>query len=620
MDTSSLKDLLQFHDTLYYDHDAPEISDAEYDAIRARYKNLTGEEYAYVPGNLSDDFRKVNHPFKIKSLDKANTEEEVRAAITRLWPVVIEPKFDGLTVVGYPGTAVAPGALATRGNGHIGENITATAKKVDGLNAVAKVDYPVRLEAFMRISVFNQLNEEKIARGEEPFKNPRNAAAGMLRHKDASKVKGVDYYAYDIVGSTWRHSDQLQQLLSNGFKVTPYYVPDIHFEDIEEAVAFVTSFDRSQFDYQIDGLVIKSNLPNSLAVFGETEHHPNNAVAYKFPAQGEWTLLDRATWQVGRTGRVTPVAELQPVDLDGSTISRATLHNIAIVDALELSIGCEVFVEKANDVIPAVIKSRRFDPKKRIQAPTHCPECESELVRVKDQLFCEDPSCPKKVVTQIVHMAKRDALDIEGLSEETAQKMYDAGLRNPLDIFNLTAEDIGTLPGFAEKSAKKLYDAIQKRRSVEFHRFLYAAGVPGIGRSVSEDLAKTFGTIENMIDDVHTDYAKTRTIEGVGYTLICNIEKYGGLWGDLLGYITPKEAVVSAKPNEVLSFVITGTLEHPRSYYENLIKAAGHKASGSVSKKTHAVLAGEEAGSKLEKAQALGVKIITTEAELKELF
>lgn len=325
------------------------------------------------------------------------------------------------------------------------------------------------------------------------------------------------------------------------------------------------------------------------------------------------------TWQVKRTGKITPVAELEPVDLDGTTVTRATLHNQAICDALGVRINGPVFVERANDVIPAVIEAQTPPTRNTfpVIAPTECPECNSVVVKINDQHFCESSDCPAKTVGRIVHLAKRDALDIEGLSEETAQKMYDAGVINPFLIFDLTTEKIGRLPGFAKRSAAKLYDAIQAVRSTELKRFLYAASVPGVGRSVSEDIANTFGTIEAFIEDTGNDFVKTRKIEGIGDTLINNMINHGYLWGNLLEYVTPRPSTVMAKPDIVLTFVITGALEHPRSYYENLIKGAGHKVSGSVSKKTDYVIVGEDAGSKLDKARELGIKQLTTEYELK---
>lgn len=284
-DIDYLKKLLDYHDDLYYNQDTPEISDEAYNALKERYKQLTGGEYDYVPGKASNNLQKIEHTHAIKSLDKVHTEEEVRAAITRLWPVIIEPKFDGLTVVGYPGTTTSSGVFATRGNGKIGENVTATAIRMDGINRVNKIDYPVRMEAMILKATFAHLNEERMARGEEPFKNPRNAVAGMLRQKDPTKVKGVDYYAYSIVGSELSQYGQLEQLAKDGFRVTRAW----KFNSIDEAVNFVMGFEEAKRDslpYEIDGIVIKSDIPNSHAVFGETGHHPKNAVAFKFPSKG----------------------------------------------------------------------------------------------------------------------------------------------------------------------------------------------------------------------------------------------------------------------------------------------------------------------------------------------
>jgi DNA ligase (NAD+) len=618
-----LKSLLDYHDNLYYNEDDPEISDIEYDSIKKRYLKLTGKtEYDFVPGKAINSLDKVTHPLPIRSLGKVNTEEEVRNAIAKLLPVVIEPKFDGLTVVGYSGNETRAGIFATRGNGFVGENITRTALKIEDINRVAKISYNVRMEAYMPISTFNQINTERIANGEKPFKNPRNAAAGMLRHKAVDKVCGIHYFAYNIVGSEWQETDQLASLQSNGFHTTPYW----EFDNVDDAVDFIMNFDRHQLDYEIDGLVIKSNIPNSLAHFGVTGHHPKNAVAYKFLPEGVWTTLRGVIWQVGRTGKLTPVAEIDPVDIGGSTISRVTLHNIGIINALGIRIGYRVFVIKANDVIPAITEAEEtpFRDTFPVIEPQICPECKGTVVRINNQSFCMNPDCPAKRVARLVHIAGREALDIEGLSEETAQKLFDAGIIDtPFEVFNVTVEQLSKLPGFAKRSAEKLYDAIQKARNPELAKFIYATGIPGVGRSMSRDIASKFGSFEEWTKDAGNSFIETKKIEGVGEESIKNLNEHGHLLGELAEYITPKTTQKKAEPTsgKVLTFVITGTLDNPRSYYEKLITDAGHKASGSVSAKTDYVLVGTDPGSKYQKAIDLGFeskgKILRSEEELR---
>lgn len=614
-----LKKILDYHNNLYYTLDNPEISDFEYDAIKAEYIKLAGE-YEYVPGDVLENLDKVTHKYPVKSLSKVNNGDDLRAEIIRLMPVVVQPKIDGLTVVGYPGTETGAGMFVTRGNGTVGEKITNTALMIEDINRVGKgIDNPIRMEAYMPISVFNQINSTREEK--DKLKNPRNAAAGMLRHKDASKVQGVHYLAYNIMGSTTTETDQLEVLANNNF----HTVPSWRFTDVDEAVNFIMNFDKSSLDYEIDGMVIKSDLPDSLTTFGSTGHHPRNAVAYKFPPEGKWTLVDNVTWQVGKTGKITPVAEIAPIDIDGSTISRVTLHNFSIMQALGIDRPREVFVIKANGVIPAIIESRNIQDLAVLcfmyTEPTECPACGETIYKVNDQIFCPNPACKEKMVARIAHIGSRDALDIEGLSIETAGKiveMYDP--KSAFDIFKLTTEDIVKLPGFAKKSAENLYSAIQKARAVDLNKFLYAAGIPMVGRSVTRDIANTFGSYQAFISDMISDFKVTKTIEGIGPILIDNMKRYGHLWTELSAYVVPREATRIETPDVVLIFVITGTLEKPRSYYENIIRSAGHKLSGSVSKATSYVLVGEDAGSKLEKAMSLGFdkggKILRTEEEL----
>lgn len=616
MDNTKLKEILDYHNTLYYTMDAPEILDEEYDEIKKKYIELEGE-YNFVPGSISSNLDSVAHSYPVKSLDKVNTLEETRAEIRRLLPVVIQPKIDGLTVVGYPGTITNSGMFVTRGNGLVGEKITNTAIKIEGINKVSKDnDAPIRMEAYMPISVFNTLNAAKIAKGEEPFKNPRNAAAGMLRHKNADKVEGIYYWAYNIMGSTKSESEQLEELRRYNF-IT---IPSWRFTNVDEALDFITKFNRKTLDYEIDGLVIKSDLPDSLAIFGETGHHPKNATAYKFAAEGKWTTIKYIEWKIGKTGRITPVATLNPIDLEGSTISRVTLHNKSIMDTLGITEVCEVFVIKAQGIIPAIIKVRNISGPSIIE-PTYCPSCGIKTERINDQIFCNNINCKEKMVRRISHIGSRDALDIEGLSDETALKIVEAiDPKSAFDIFNLTVEDIIKLPGFAKKSADNLYKAIQGARNIDLKRFLYAAGIPMVGRSATEDIANVFGSYPDILEDMRNGYTKMKAIEGIGPILIDNMKEYGFLWVELKKYVTPINKEKISTPDKVLTFVITGTLEKPRSYYENMIKKVGHKISGSLSKVTNYLLAGQEAGSKLSKAIELGFdkegRILYSEEEL----
>lgn len=629
MDLKEFKKLLEYHDNLYYNLDAPEIFDVEYDALKQQYLEEAGlEEYDYVPGKADSKKKRIKHPFKVLSLEKVNSIPQVTKEITRLLPVVIQPKLDGLTLIGYDYNT-----FATRGShGEEGEIVTDNAKRVGnlGTNEITFGLGPVRMEAIIHNEDFDAINQERIENGEPEYESARNTAAGMVRRSDPDKVKGVSYYAYNIMGSSLSETEQLSLLEKNGF--TP--VPSVLFDTVEAAVEFIKDFDRNDLNYQIDGLVIKSNLPNSFEHFGVTGHHPKNAVAFKFPSQGVWTTLKDVIFQIGRTGKITPVGIIDPVPIDGSNITRATLHNEAIVKALGLRIGFEVFVVKGNDVIPAITQTRKnpFRDSMPIIFPTHCPKCHSELVQEEDQLFCKNTLCESRIVRNLVHLASRDVLDIEDLSIETAKKMYALDLvKSPYDIFDLVVADFLKLEGFAQKSSKKLYEAIQSRRTVPLKKFLYAACIPLVGRTASENIANRLLTYEDFIRELYAlklgGDSIIPDIEDIGPKICQALIDNADTFEQLREYVTPISVVklTTQVPDKVLTIVVTGSFEVDgkkvtREEIESMIKEAGHKASGSVSKKTNYVLVGAEAGSKADKAVELGIPIINTINELKEIL
>lgn len=614
------KELLVKYDKAYYDNDAPEVTDAEYDALKAKYLEESGEEeYDYVPGNVSTSFKRIQHSEPITSLAKVNDRDALIKAITPLMPIIVEPKFDGLTLVIYPDR------VATRGNGFEGEDITHTALMIPGVEQLMATGKTYRGEAVMPFSEFDRINDDRSSQGLELYMNPRNAAAGMLRNKDASKVQGIKLYIYEIVGDDRRKTsvhETLDHVSLRGTRPAPYEF----FQDIEEAADYIIGYDRGSLDYEIDGVVVKSDQPNSLEKFGSTGHHPKNAVAYKFPSQGVWTTLKSITWQVGRTGKITPVAELDPVLLLGSTVSRATLHNISIIKALDVQVGGEVFVIKANDVIPAITDARPGPESCSVKELRSCPECSHTITKTNDLYFCTNPDCRPQAIGHLVHMAKRDALDIEGLSEETAIKILDSG-RSSLCIFDMTKEDIQALPGFGPKSAENLYRNIQASRTPDLNRFLYAAGLPLIGRSACRLIAETFGDFDSLIEDHGNQGLRLKAIPGFGPAMVDSIDKFFYLWKFLSEYVTPKTLApkLAEKPDRILTIVVTGKFEEGqrqvrRKEIEQMILDAGHKTSGSVSKKTNYVLVGKDAGSKEDKAKSLGVSIISTLGDLRSIL
>ena len=610
----SLRLELARHDDLYYNQDASEITDIEYDAMKKVYLRLAGlDEYTSVPGAAIKGAGRIKHLSPVKSLEKVNTEQELREAIHRLWPVVIQPKLDGLTVVAYEDK------YATRGTGEIGEDITATASCVEGIR-FALPGQAVRMEVYLPLSTFRKINEERIANGEKPFENARNAAAGMLRNSDPSKVKGLKHFAYNIMGSQAAQVAQLVSIHGQGYNMVPSGV----FKTEEEVVQWILNYDRTKLDYEIDGIVIKSDRENATAIFGETGHHPKSSVAYKFPNQGSTTYLRDVIWQTGRTGKLTPVAVFDEIRILGSSVNRATLNNMGYIEAMGLCIGSEIYVVKANDVIPRIASARNNnDPSAvKIQEPTCCPACGGSVSNVNGQIFCIEDLCPAKSTSMVTHMARREALDIDGLGEETVEKMFEIGIiKEPTDIFDLTADDIRKIPGYAIKSSQKLHKSIQNGRAdVPLNRFLYAAGMPGIGRTMTKDIAEEFGSFANLIHELQATRGQILLkIPGVGEKAMNAIM---GCWPNvvkLFQYITPQDMVKKGNPTFPADhqqkmryhFVVTGTLSQTRDGIAAYLSENGCTLQDRVNKLTDYVVMGANAGqAKLNEAQRKNVPVI----------
>lgn len=637
MNQNELKKLLDYYDDLYYNKDVSEITDKEYDQLKAQYLQLIGkDEYDYVPGTAQ--FNKFEHTTPILSLDKVQITdtEDLRNNIERLWPVVIQPKMDGLTIVTYSG-----GMHVTRGNGQIGEIVSHTVQKVDGLGPY--MAFPIRSEVVMLHSTFEEINAERVAAGEKPFENCRNAAAGMIRNLDNSKVKGLKIFAYNTLFNEEDEENasaqtQINTLKAIGWNTVESYEPN----SIDDAINYIMNFDRESLDYDIDGLVIKHN---GNKVFGMTGHHPKNAIAVKFEAQGEWTQIHSITYQVGKTGKITPVAELEPVKIAGSTISRATFHNGAIMRALGLNCiysdnNNKTFVKvvKANDVIPKIIEVRHENPDGlssyaiMVNEPNTCPCCGAETEYIGDLLYCTNAECDAQVLGKCIKLVSNEGLDIKGLSKQTLLKMmefcdehdYEYDFTLPL-LFSY--DEIIQLPGFAEQSATKLANAIKGSLQPKLKNFIVAANIPLIGKSASEDIANKIRTLDKLIEEVHNDYRTILSIDGIGPKMVNNLKEFGSLrFGQLWNAgVRPKdvETVANKKStDEIKTFVITGSFDISRKEIEAMIKEAGHKTSGSVSKKTSYLLAsiGEESTTKYTKAKELGTAIINTIDELTALL
>lgn len=628
--------LLKYHDDLYYNQDNPQLSDIEYDALKNQYVELYGE-YNYVPGEASADSIKFEHPVRVTSLDKVQVTEidKLTAHLKRLWPVIIQPKMDGLTLVSYTDKDV------TRGNGSIGEVVTSKTTNIEGIGK--RLGTTVRSEVVMLKQYLEPINKKRIAEGEEPFKNLRNAAAGMLRNKDVSKVEGLRAYAYNFVRDEEINDaeNQILSLRSWGWNTVSYFKPST----IEEAIKYITTYDekyRDDLEYEIDGLVIKHN---GSKTFGETGHHPNNAVAVKFKAKGAWTPIKSITWQVGKES-ITPVAELEPVEIDGSIISRATLHNGSFLKAIGLdkiyTFGKTTMVKvvKANDVIPRIIEVKHEQnrtPSSPIKGigfsvvtyPDKCPVCEADTaIKESDSdseiLICTGANCKAKLQARILQMCSRDGLNIVGMSEGTVRKFLDTyDIEKPSDILNATYEDILDLEGFAEKSAKKLYDSIQNAiKEQPINKIIYASAIPLIGKSAAKDICEYFSIEEiALIFSISEEKAIELLLEvkDIGETTAKSLIANKEIVRELYKHITKSTDIKynKSKINNQLTFCITGQ----REPFKTIIELAGHKVSSSVSKKTSALInANNEKSSKAIKAKNLGIPIIKTEEELRKFL
>lgn len=637
MKIEDMKSLLDKYDDAYYNKDEPLISDELYDTFKKSYLEKAGlKEYGYVPGEAVKE-KKVTHTHPILSLskvqqsDRGNLSKELNRLNYKSCGVCVEPKIDGLTIVRYP-----DGRYVTRGNGLIGEDRTEQCLQIEELKNI-NTEYTLRGEIYMTRENFNILNAEREAAGLELFKNPRNAAAGMIRNDNLSQIKGLNAFFYDIVDSDMSHTEKIDYMKNNKIRC----VNSMCYTSVAYLVELITTMDRKQFPFDIDGIVIKSNFKESLKHFGITGHHPKNAVAVKFPSSGVWTKLTNVTWQVGKTGQVTPVGELEPVELDGSTISRVTLHNIGIINGLGIRIGGQVKITKANDVIPSIIEANGGDFP--VSTPLSCPSCGSYLEITNNVLYCTGDSCRCKLEGKIATLASMDALNIEGLSDKTIEKMIDYRLNENISIkdinifniglpFGFTLEEIEKLDGFAKKSAKKLYDNIQNAKNPELPNYLYAMSIPLLGRTASREISKIYLTLEFLLDDHYNDYSKLSKVDITGGTTTSITKKhvvsrkYDAIISNMRKYILsrkadldragiyPKDYYVPMSNAVDRTVVITGKFLNDRKFIEKKLIEAGAKIGSSVTSKTDYLLAapGEENSSKYKKAVKSNIPIFNS--------
>jgi len=633
--------LLNRYATEYYTSDNPSVSDSEYDRL---YRELVELETAYpdqvladspthrVGGKVLDGFEKYSHQYPLYSLQDAFSREELEAFDARVRKEVAHPtyicelKIDGLSIsLTYEKGILVAGA--TRGDGSVGENITENLKRVKDipLTLPEELDITVRGECYMPRASFDQVNQARQENGEPEFANPRNAAAGTLRQLDTAVVakRNLATFLYQEASPSTRDSQEkvLKHLAQLGFVVNP---KRILAENIEEVWDFIQEVgeERENLPYDIDGVVIKVNDLAGQEELGFTVKAPKWAVAYKFPAEEKEAQLLSVDWTVGRTGVVTPTANLTPVQLAGTTVSRATLHNVDYIAEKDIRKDDTVIVYKAGDIIPAVLRvveSKRVSEEK-LDIPTNCPSCDSDLLHFEDEvaLRCINPRCPAQIMEGLIHFASRDAMNITGLGPSVVEKLFSANLvKDVADIYRLKEEDFLLLEGVKEKSAAKLYQAIQTSKDNSAEKLLFGLGIRHVGSKASQLLLQHFHSIENL---AQADPEEVASIESLGGVIAKSLQTYFATEGSEILLRELKEAgvnldykgqtVVADATLSGLTVVLTGKLERlKRSEAKSKLESLGAKVTGSVSKKTDLVVAGADAGSKLQKAQELGIEV-----------
>ena len=632
----------------YYDQNESDISDDEWDAMYAELRKLeekTGERMADSPtrrvgGAVMEGFEQHRHIARLWSMDKAQSEEEILAWAQRCEKQTndagglpknsycVEYKLDGLTVnLTYDGGKLVQ--AATRGNGEIGEAILPQAMTIRTIPLTIPFTgrMEVQGEGIMRLSELKKYNETAA----EPLKNARNAAAGALRNLDpqVTASRHLDAFFYQIGYIEGRSFETQQDMLAfmkeNGLNISPFVRPA---QTIEEALKAVHEIEqkRETLDFLIDGATIKITDMRTREVLGTTDKFPRWSIAFKFPAQETVTKLLKITWEVGRTGKLTPLAHLSPVDICGVTVKRATLNNYDDICRKRVRIGSEVWVRRSNDVIPEIMgvvwDGEGEAPETDIQPPTVCPACGGELVKLREDgvhLFCLNrTSCRPQAIARMAHFASRQGMDIETFSTRTAGLFYDElGVRSAADLYHLDREKLVALKGFGEKKAEKLFTELEKSKDCELDAFLFAIGIPNIGKKTAYDLMAHFGTLEALMGASEQELVD---VEDVGGIVAASITEYFSDEENRRFVNRLLEAGVRPQVHaqqdagtlfEGMTFVLTGTLPTlSRAQAQEMIRKNGGKATGSVSKKTSIVLAGESAGSKLDKARELGVRII----------
>ena len=660
-EAEKLRREIRHNEYLYYVLDAPEITDAEYDRMMVRLRELEARYPDSIPadsptqrvgGRASSQFTEVRHLEPLLSLGNVFSAEELRAFDERVRSglpagskveYVMEPKIDGLacSLIYENGKLVR---AATRGDGVVGENVTANVRTIRSIPLTLKVPegeavpelLDVRGEVYMPRQAFMRLNEQRAERGESEFANPRNAAAGSLRQLDpqVTASRSLSFFAYYLVGegAQPKHSESLALLARYGFKVSENYKV---VENIDEAIKYIGDFNelRQGLSYDTDGAVIKVNDVYQQRILGATGKDPRWATAYKYPPEQAETTLEDIDWRVGRTGVLTPTAVLTPVKLSGSVISRATLHNEVFIRTKDIRIGDRVIINKAGEIIPEVLRvvvEKRTGDEKEVEIPSVCPECGWRVERQGEEaaIRCTNPHCPALGREGLIHFVSRDAMNIDGCGPSVINALLDAGLvRDAADLYSLRKDDLLKLERMGEKSADNLLTALAESKKNELDKLLFALGIRHVGAKVARILATEFGSMAKLQQAQPEELAQIRDIgDKIAESAVTWLNVPANI--DLVERLAAAGLTMTFTPpasqedNHFFgkTLVFTGTMPTlGRAEAKTMAQDVGAKVSGSVSKKTDYVIAGAEAGSKLEKAQQLGVTVID-EAEFLRLL
>lgn len=638
---NSLREALRYHSNRYYNDDAPEIEDYEYDMMMRQLKALEEKYPQYdavdsptkkVGGKADNSFESVVHTVRMESLQDAFSKDEVKDFDKRVSDVVadkhyvVEPKIDGLSVsLEYRDGVFVRGS--TRGDGDVGEDVSGNLRVIH--NVPLKLNKPiafieVRGEVYMPKKSFERVVDRQLLNEEKPFKNPRNAAAGSLRQKDSSVTagRGLDIFIFNIQQIAGvelnSHKESLDYLKELGFNTVPFYT---RVDNIDDALAEIDRIgnERGNLEFDIDGAVVKVDEFESRDLLGSTAKFPKWAVAFKYPPEEKQTKLIDIEIAVGRTGVLTPTAILESVHLAGTTVSRATLHNQDFITEKGIAIGDIVTVRKAGDIIPEVLCVNEHNSDSVYTFPVHCPSCNQPVIREDDEaaIRCINPECPAQLLRNLIHFCSRDAMDIEGLGPAIIETFVNENLINcTYDIYNLDYEKIATLEGFKQTSANNIKNSVEKSKTNDLSKLIFALGIRHIGAKAGKLLSDYFRDIDAIMSASVDDILN---IEGFGLVMAESVVNYFSTdTAKILIEKLKSSGVNMLSTTEVkdkrfagMTFVLTGTLPTlKRNEASKIIEGFGGKTSSSVSKKTTYVLAGEEAGSKLDKANALGIEVI----------